>query len=99
MSTGIGACMAAGVYEVGRPKRYSLVEAAEIDSQWLDFGMPLYPPIHTCTACLDHKLYLSKEAAELDTHFGVVIVRAWGTMLDGEFFAHEVATISSLGPF
>ncbi len=38
VSTGLGACMAAGVYEVGRPRRVSAEEAADIDTRWRDFG-------------------------------------------------------------
>ncbi|KAG2423379.1 hypothetical protein HXX76_015345 [Chlamydomonas incerta] len=37
LSTGTGACLAAGVYEVGRPKRMNREEAAELDDQWRDF--------------------------------------------------------------
>lgn len=38
VSTGIGSCMAALVYEVGRPKRMSPDEAVELEEQWQDFG-------------------------------------------------------------
>ena len=38
MSTGLGACTAAGVYEVGRPQRVTAEEAADIDTRWRDFG-------------------------------------------------------------
>lgn len=38
VSSGIGACMAAGVYEVGRPKRLSVSEAKELEEQWQDFS-------------------------------------------------------------
>ena len=38
VSTGLGACMAAGVYEVGRPRRVTAEEAADIDTRWRDFG-------------------------------------------------------------
>ncbi|EFJ42408.1 hypothetical protein VOLCADRAFT_97483 [Volvox carteri f. nagariensis] len=37
LSTGTGACLAAGVYEVGRPRRLSLEEARQLDQQWRDF--------------------------------------------------------------
>ncbi|PNW72899.1 hypothetical protein CHLRE_14g610850v5 [Chlamydomonas reinhardtii] len=37
LSTGTGACLAAGVYEVGRPKRMNRAEAQELDEQWRDF--------------------------------------------------------------
>ncbi|GLI65966.1 hypothetical protein VaNZ11_009650 [Volvox africanus] len=37
LSTGTGACLAAGVYEVGRPKRLNLEEARQLDQQWRDF--------------------------------------------------------------
>lgn len=37
ISTGIGACMAAGVYEVGRPVRMEPVEAQQLDVLWQDF--------------------------------------------------------------
>ena len=39
VSTGIGACMAAWVYEVGRPARLSTSEAVALEGQWQDFGM------------------------------------------------------------
>ena len=39
VSTGLGACMAAGVYEVGRPRRVTAEEAADIDTRWRDFGV------------------------------------------------------------
>uniref|UniRef100_A0A7S3VVQ5 Uncharacterized protein n=1 Tax=Dunaliella tertiolecta TaxID=3047 RepID=A0A7S3VVQ5_DUNTE len=37
-SSGIGACIAAGVYEVGRPKRLSVQDAQLLESQWQDFA-------------------------------------------------------------
>ncbi|KXZ51868.1 hypothetical protein GPECTOR_11g304 [Gonium pectorale] len=37
LSTGTGACLAAGVYEVGRPTRLDRQEAAQLDAQWRDF--------------------------------------------------------------
>ncbi|GLC60058.1 hypothetical protein PLESTB_001568700 [Pleodorina starrii] len=37
LSTGTGACLAAGVYEVGRPKRLNLEETRQLDQQWRDF--------------------------------------------------------------
>lgn len=37
VSTGIGACVGAGVYEVGRPQRLSQEEAEELEQQWRDF--------------------------------------------------------------
>ena len=37
VSSGIGLGLAAGVYELGRPKRYNLDEKAELDAQWRDF--------------------------------------------------------------
>jgi hypothetical protein len=38
VSTGIGACIAAAVYEVGRPARLSADEAVELEGQWQEFG-------------------------------------------------------------
>ncbi|KAK9815335.1 hypothetical protein WJX72_001923 [[Myrmecia] bisecta] len=38
VSTGIGACMFAGIYEVGRPQRFTPEEAQELDQQWQDFA-------------------------------------------------------------
>ena len=38
VSTGLGACIAGAVYEVGRPKRYTAEEAAQLDAEWRDFG-------------------------------------------------------------
>lgn len=38
ISTGIGACMAAAVYEVGRPDRLNPEQAVELESQWQEFG-------------------------------------------------------------
>ncbi len=38
VSTGMGACMAAGVYEVGRPRRLNVEEAQKLEGQWQDFG-------------------------------------------------------------
>lgn len=37
VSTGMGACVAAGMYEVGRPQRLSVEEAQVLESQWKDF--------------------------------------------------------------
>jgi hypothetical protein len=37
VSTGVGAALAAGVYEVGRPARLSGAQAAALDAQWADF--------------------------------------------------------------
>ncbi|KAF5836277.1 hypothetical protein DUNSADRAFT_6185 [Dunaliella salina] len=37
-SSGLGACIAAGVYEVGRPKRLSVQDAQLLESQWQDFA-------------------------------------------------------------
>lgn len=42
ISTGIGACMAAAVYEVGRPDRLNPEEAVELESQWQEFGKHAY---------------------------------------------------------
>ena len=38
VSSGIGACLAAGVYEVGRPRRLSVTEARQLEGQWQDFA-------------------------------------------------------------
>ena len=37
VSTGVGAALAAAVYEIGRPKRLSGAQAAALDEQWADF--------------------------------------------------------------
>lgn len=37
VSTGIGACLAAGVYEIGRPERLTREQAIELENQWQDF--------------------------------------------------------------
>ncbi len=39
LSTGIGACVAAGMYEIGRPTRLTVAEAEELESIWHDFSM------------------------------------------------------------
>ncbi|KAJ9522378.1 hypothetical protein QJQ45_008154 [Haematococcus lacustris] len=38
VSTGLGACMAAFVYEVGRPRRLGVEEAQRLEGQWQDFA-------------------------------------------------------------
>jgi len=38
VSTGIGICMAAGVYELGRPTRRSVEEKVKLDDQWQTFA-------------------------------------------------------------
>lgn len=38
VSSGIGALFAAAVFEVGRPKRLTVAEAQQLESQWQDFG-------------------------------------------------------------
>ena len=38
VSSGIGTCAAAGLYEVGRPDRLSGQEAETLEAQWQDFG-------------------------------------------------------------
>ncbi|KAK9836358.1 hypothetical protein WJX81_008368 [Elliptochloris bilobata] len=38
VSTGLGACLAAAVYEVGRPARLNAEEAEELEAQWRDFA-------------------------------------------------------------
>ncbi|KAL4856150.1 hypothetical protein ACK3TF_003300 [Chlorella vulgaris] len=38
VSTGLGTCMAAGMFEVGRPKRMSVEEAQEKEAQWQEFA-------------------------------------------------------------
>lgn len=38
VSTGLGSCMAAGMYEVGRPRRLSVEEAQAKEQQWQEFG-------------------------------------------------------------
>lgn len=38
VSTGLGACMAAGMYEVGRPTRMSKEQAVALELQWQDFA-------------------------------------------------------------
>lgn len=38
VSTGLGSCFAAGVYEVGRPSRMSVEEAQQLDLQYQDFA-------------------------------------------------------------
>ena len=50
VSTGIGACMAAGVYEVGRPARLSSEEAVTLEAQWQDFGA--HAPIKLLHRCV-----------------------------------------------
>lgn len=41
VSSGIATCMAAGVYELGRPQRLSADEAVKLEEQWQVFGTPL----------------------------------------------------------
>jgi hypothetical protein len=41
VSSGIAACMAAGVYELGRPTRLSSEEAIQQEGQWQQFGATL----------------------------------------------------------
>lgn len=50
ISTGIGACMAAAVYEVGRPDRLNPEEAVELESQWQEFGK--LNPVLLGTICI-----------------------------------------------
>lgn len=38
VSSGIASCMAAGVYELGRPTRLSSSEAVQLEEQWQVFG-------------------------------------------------------------
>lgn len=38
VSTGLGACIAAAVYELGRPERLSVEEAEELEEQWQAFA-------------------------------------------------------------
>ena len=38
LSTGLGSCLVAGIYEVGRPDRLSAEEANQLDEQYNDFG-------------------------------------------------------------
>lgn len=38
LSTGLGSCLIAGIYEVGRPDRLSAEEANDLDNQYRDFG-------------------------------------------------------------
>ena len=38
VSSGIASCMAAGVYELGRPERISGEEAMQLENQWQTFG-------------------------------------------------------------
>lgn len=40
VSSGIASCMAAGVYELGRPTRLSSSEAVQLEEQWQVFGAP-----------------------------------------------------------
>ena len=37
VSTGIGACLAAAVYELGRPQRLSAVQQVTLEAEWSDF--------------------------------------------------------------
>ncbi len=37
VSTGLGACLAAGVYEVGRPQRLSAAQQVALEAEWRDF--------------------------------------------------------------
>ena len=38
LSTGLGSCLIAGIYEVGRPERLSTEEADKLDEQYREFG-------------------------------------------------------------
>lgn len=38
VSSGIGSCMAAGIYEIGRPDRLSTEQAVLLEAQWQDFA-------------------------------------------------------------
>lgn len=40
VSSGIATCMAAGVYELGRPTRMSAAAARQLEDQWQVFGAP-----------------------------------------------------------
>lgn len=45
LSTGLGSCLIAGIYEVGRPERLSAEEADQLDEQYKDFCEPSYGAI------------------------------------------------------
>jgi hypothetical protein len=44
VSTGLGSCIAAAVYELGRPRRLSVDEAQALEAQWQHFGAFRTPP-------------------------------------------------------
>lgn len=52
VSSGIATCMAAGVYELGRPQRLSADEAIELEEQWQVFGAPSLPTAWESFECL-----------------------------------------------
>lgn len=57
VSTGIGACFAAFVYEVGRPKRLSSEEAILLESQWKDFEGFAQTALHPTGRCHETEIF------------------------------------------
>ncbi len=64
LSTGLGSCLVAGIYEVGRPDRLSPEEANQLDEQYADFGelFPFLPPVDMMPfsdslSCLPYRNY------------------------------------------
>jgi hypothetical protein len=66
VSTGLGTCMAAGMFEVGRPKRMSVEEAQEKEAQWQEFGEQCASQ-HACVVCwlARAKIMLNRKAFRL----------------------------------
>ena len=64
VSTGLGSCLVAAIYEVGRPDRLSVDEANVLEEQYQDFGIP--PPRQASPIpCFPAKCAQSRAASPL----------------------------------
>lgn len=57
VSSGLGACIAAGVYEVGRPTRLSKDQAVELEAQWQDFAVFANKRLQRSGRCHESEVY------------------------------------------
>ena len=69
LSTGLGSCLIAGIYEVGRPERLSVEQADQLDEQYSDFGEPAAATLSACMFSQHSQLSLAASTCDLSGIF------------------------------
>ena len=99
VSSGLGACAAAGVYEVGRPKRLSVSEAKELEGQWQDFEGFADQRLQRTGRCHESEIYAAFRRAFPKYRWGSDCCKNGGVSIPYIIHAIEIHLKSCLSSF